>query len=131
MTVAVTLDLPESVIVTAKRLSEVTQQTCEEVLADVLEMMVPILEDTPDSCLAPPVSTLTDAEVLLVADATMDATQNQRLGALQATGKATGLSVAERYELLALLQIYQLGHLRKSEALAEAVRRGLRTPLPA
>ena len=105
MTVAVTLDLPESVIVTAKRLSEVTQQTCEEVLADVLEMMVPILEDTPDSCLAPPVSTLTDAEVLLVADAKMDATQNQRLGALQATGKATGLSVAERYELLALLQI--------------------------
>jgi hypothetical protein len=131
MTVAVTLDLPESVIVTAKRLSEVTQQTCEEVLADVLEMMVPILEDTPDSHLSPPVSTLTDAEVLHVAEAKMDATQNQRLGALQAKGKAAGLSVAERYELLALLQIYQLGHLRKSEALAEAVRRGLRAPLPA
>jgi hypothetical protein len=61
----------------------------------------------------------------------MDATQNQRLGALQTKGKATGSSVAERYELLALLQIYQLGQLRKSEALAEAVRRGLRTPLPA
>jgi hypothetical protein len=41
------------------------------------------------------------------------------------------LSVAERYELLALLQIYQLGQLRKSGALAEAVQRGLRTPLPA
>jgi len=41
------------------------------------------------------------------------------------------LSVAERYELLALLQIYQLGQLRKSEALAETVQRGLRTPLPA
>ena len=131
MTVAVTLDLPESVIETAKRLSGVTQQTCEEVLADVLEMMLPMLEDTPDSLLSPPISTLADAEVLRLADAKMDATQNQRLGELQTKGKATGLSVAERYELLALLQIYQLGQLRKSEALAETVRRGLRTPLPA
>jgi hypothetical protein len=49
---------------------------------------------------------------------------------LQTKGKATGLSVAERYELLALLQIYHLGQLRKSEAVAEAVRRGLRMPLP-
>ena len=131
MTVAVTLDLPESVIETAKRLSGVTQQTCEEVLADVLEMMLPMLEDTPDSLLSPPISTLADAEVLHLADAKMDATQNQRLDELQTKGKATGLSVAERYELLALLQIYQLGQLRKSEALAETVRRGLRTPLPA
>ena len=131
MTVAVTLDLPESVIETAKRLSGVTQQTCEEVLADVLEMMLPMLEDTPDSLLYPPISTLADAEVLHLADAKMDATQNQRLDELQTKGKATGLSVAERYELLALLQIYQLGQLRKSEALAETVRRGLRTPLPA
>src|SRR5438128_6317980 len=130
MTVAVTLDLPESVIETAKRFSGATQQTFEEVLADVLEMMLPMLEDTPDSLLYPPVSTLADAEVLHLADAKMDATQNQRLGALQTKGKATGLSVAERYELLALLQIYQLGQLRKSEALAEAVRRGLQTPLP-
>ena len=60
----------------------------------------------------------------------MDDLQNQRLGDLQAKRKATGLTEAERYELLALLQIYQLGQLRKSEALAEAVLRGLRSPLP-
>lgn len=131
MTVAVTLDLPESLIEKAKCFGGATQQTFEEVLADALEIMLPMLEDTPDSLLSPPVSTLADAEVLQLADAKMDVTQNQRLGALQTTGKAAGLSVAERYELLALLQIYQLGQLRKSEALAEAVRRGLRTPLPA
>jgi hypothetical protein len=45
------------------------------------------------------------------------------------TGKATGLTEPERYELLALLQIYQLGQLRKSEAIAEAVERGLLEPL--
>ncbi len=42
----------------------------------------------------------------------------------------TGLTEAESYELLAMLQIYQLGQLRKSEGLAEAVRRKLKTPLP-
>jgi hypothetical protein len=56
---------------------------------------------------------------------------NQRLGDLQANGKAASFNEAERYELLALLQIYQLGQLRKSEALAEAVKRGLLEPLSA
>ena len=93
--------------------------------------MLPMLEDAPESLLQPPVATLSDAEVTQLADAKMDAAQNQRLGALQAKGKAEGLSAAERYELLALLQIYQLGQLRKSEALAEAVQRGLREPLAA
>ncbi|MCI0555774.1 MAG: hypothetical protein L0287_32915, partial [Anaerolineae bacterium] len=81
--------------------------------------------------LHPPVSSLADAEVLAFADAKMDPIQNDRLGALQAKGKTSGLTPDERYELLALMQIYQLGQLRKSEALAEAVRRGLRKPLPA
>jgi hypothetical protein len=60
----------------------------------------------------------------------MDEGQNQRLGELQVKGKEFGLSDLERYELLSLLQIYQIGQLRKSEALAEAVRRNLRPPLP-
>jgi hypothetical protein len=51
------------------------------------------------------------------------------LGELQAIGKATGLTEAQRYELFALLQIYQIGQLRKSEGLAEAVKRGLTAPL--
>lgn len=90
-----------------------------------------MLEDSPDSLLSPPVATLTNVEVLQLADSKMDAMQNQHLGALQTTGKAMGLSVAERYELLAFLQIYQLGQLRKAEALAEAVRLTASTPLPA
>jgi hypothetical protein len=48
----------------------------------------------------------------------------ERLGTLQAKGKIEGLTEAERVELLALLHIYQTGQLRKSEGLAEAVRRG-------
>lgn len=72
---------------------------------------------------------LSDEEVLILADAKMDKVQDDRLGWLQAKGKSDGLTQEEQHELMALFQIYQLGQLRKSEALAEAVRRGLREPL--
>jgi hypothetical protein len=51
------------------------------------------------------------------------------LGELQAKGKNTGLTAGERYELLILMSLYQMGQLRKSEGLAEAVKRGIKTPL--
>jgi hypothetical protein len=90
-----------------------------------------MVEDSPDAILYPPISTLSDAEVVELANSKMDAAQNQRLGELLAKGKASGLSVAERYELSALMMVYQMGQLRKSEALAEAVQRGLREPIAA
>jgi hypothetical protein len=129
MVVKVTLSLPESLIEHAKRFSQATQQNVEVVLADALEMMWPTLEGMPDTRLYPPVSSLSDDQVLELANSKMDEAQNQRLGHLQAKGKVEGLNEAERYELLALMQIYQLGQLRKSEAIAEAVQRGLRLPL--
>jgi hypothetical protein len=131
MAIAITLSLPEGIVEHAKRFGWATQRDVEAVLIDALEMIWPTLGSLPDTDLHPPVSSLADMEVLALADAKMDPIQNERLGALQAKGKTSGLTPDERYELLALMQIYQLGQLRKSEALAEAVRRGLRKPLPA
>ncbi len=131
MSTEVTLSLPERLVEDARRFGEATHRDGEEVLADTLEMLWPALGSHPDADLFPPVPCLSDAEVLALADAKMDAAQNERLGHLQAKGKASGLSEGERCELLALMQIYQLGQLPKSEALAEAVQRGLREPLPA
>ncbi|MCP2729736.1 hypothetical protein [Limnofasciculus baicalensis] len=87
-------------------------------------------ENLPNSQLSKPVTSLSDSEVLMLANTKMDGKQNQRISELQAKGKMTGLTEAESYELLAMLQIYQMGQLRKSEGLAEAVRRKLKTPLP-
>jgi hypothetical protein len=129
MAVEVTLTLPENLVEHAKRLGDATQRDVAAILADALEMLLPTLENLPESSPYPTLSSLSDAEVLTLANSKMDAVQNQRLGELQQRGKTTGLTEAERYELLALLQIYQLGQLRKSEALAEAVQRGLRSPL--
>ena len=100
-------------------------------LAEALEMIWPTFDNLPDTKTYPLVSSLDDAEVLVLADAKMNPIQNQRLGALQEKGKASGLTIEERYELMALMQIYQIGQLRKSEGMAEAVRRGLRPHLSA
>jgi hypothetical protein len=126
MAVEITLRLPERLVEHARRFGQATQREVDEVLADTLEMMWAATDVMPDW--EPPVSTLSDNEVLALADSKMDVAQNERLGQLQAQGKVRGLSETERAELLELLHLYQTGQLRKSEALAEAVRRGLRQP---
>jgi hypothetical protein len=131
MTIEVTLNLPEALIEHARTLGQVTQRNVEAVLTDTLELLWLASATLPDGTLYPPVSTLSDAELLALTDLKLSEAQTERLGKLQAQGKAAGLGEIERYELLALLQIYQIGQLRKSEALSEAVQRGLRPPLSA
>lgn len=92
-------------------------------------MLWPMLENTSADKLYEDVSTLSNAEVLDLADLKMGVKQNERLSDLQAKGKTEGLTQTEQFELLALMQIYCLGSLRKAQGLAEAVRRGLREPL--
>jgi hypothetical protein len=122
MAVEVALTLPEALVEQAKRFGQATQRDVGQVLADALEMMWSTIDTLSD--LGPPVSMLSDDEVLTLANSKMDPAQNERLGELQARGKTGQLTEAERAELLALLHIYQIGQLRKSEGLAEAVRRG-------
>jgi hypothetical protein len=132
MSVEVTLTLPEELVEQAAQLGRTTQRNVEDVLTDTLtfvEMLWPLVESLPTGALYPSVGNLPDAEVLALANLKMDKAQDRRLGMLQTKGKQGGLSEAERYELLALLQIYRLGQLRKSEALVEAIERGLRPPL--
>lgn len=128
MSVQVTLSLPNNLFEHARDLGNATKRDTAEVLADALEMMWPTLPDSPAANL-PALTTLSDEDILALADMKMDETQNNRLSELQTKGKQASLTEVERFELLSLLQIYQLGQLRKSEALAEAVRRGLRKPL--
>lgn len=131
MAVEITLRLPEPLVENAERFGQITHRALETVLAEALEMMWPSLGDLPGEGPLPSVSRLSDTEVLELADSKMDTAQNTRLGELQSRGKTGDLPFAERLELAALMQIYQLGQLRKSEGLAEAVQRGLRQPLPA
>ncbi|MDZ8053596.1 MAG: hypothetical protein RMX68_021890 [Aulosira sp. ZfuVER01] len=125
----ITINLPEALVESAQRLGKVTARELSEVLVDTLEIILPAFNNLTEISNHGEVSLLTDAEVIELANLKMDVVQNQRLGELQAKGKNTGLTEAEGYELLVLMSIYQMGQLRKSMALAEAVRRGLREPL--
>lgn len=120
----ITLSLPQTLLEQAQWLASATQRDTAAVLTEALEMMWPTLTDQPTP-LSPPVALLSDEDVLVLAGLKMDEAQNNRLGALQAKGKESFLTEGERYELMALLQIYQIGQLRKSEALAEAHQRHL------
>ncbi len=129
MTIPITINLPESLVASIQRLGEATARGVSEVLVDTLEIVLPTLENLSEMSIHSTIADVPDQEVLELANLKMDAVQNQRLGDLQAKGKNSGLTAAEGHELLILMSIYQIGQLRKSEGLAEAVRRGIRTPL--
>jgi hypothetical protein len=125
----ITINLPNSLVESAQCLGKATARELSEVLIDTLEIILPAFNKLSESGNHVEVSHLLDADVVELANLKMDAVQNQRLGELQAKGKNTGLTEAEGYELSVLISIYQMGQLRKSMALAEAVKRGLREPL--
>ncbi|CCH95990.1 MAG: hypothetical protein GPI90_25320 [Microcystis aeruginosa K13-05] len=125
----ITIDLPVSLVESAQCLGKATERELSEVLIDTLEIILPTFNNLSAVGNHLEVSHLLDSEIIELANSKMDAVQNQRLGELQAKGKNTGLTEAEGYELLVLISIYQMGQLRKSIALAEAVKRGLREPL--
>jgi len=132
MNVEVTLTLPNALVEHAKQMGHSTQRRVEDVLVDTLkftELLWPLLENLPTPTFAQDMTGFSNQEILALASLTMDEIQDKRLETLQTKGKQTDLSEAERYELMALMQIYQIGQLRKSEGLVEAVRRGLRPPL--
>ncbi|MEI6445425.1 MAG: hypothetical protein WCO29_20425 [Nostocales cyanobacterium ELA583] len=126
MTVSITINLPESLVESAQRLGEATARGIADVLVDTLEIMLLTFDHLWAVSINSEINHLPDHEIIELANLKMDSLQNQRLGELQTKGKNTGLTEAERYELLVLMSIYQIGQLRKSAGLAEAVRRGLK-----
>jgi hypothetical protein len=129
MTIPITINLSESLVASVQRLGEATAREVSDVLVDTLEIVLPTLDNLSEMSINSNIADVSDQEVLELANLKMDVMQNQRLGELQAKGKNTGLTAAERYELLILMSLYQIGQLRKSEGLAEAVRRGIKTSL--
>jgi hypothetical protein len=71
-----------------------------------------------------------DERVLAVAENFgLPEAEERRLSELLNRQQAGALTSAERLELKALMEVYQTQLLLKAQALGEAVRRGLRSPL--
>ena len=119
--------LPDEIYRRAERLAQLVSRDVADVLADTLTLSLPLV--SPQTEMVQPVTELSDAEVLTLTELQMTPDQDRRLSTLLERQQAGQLSDSEGQELLALMQIYQEGLLRKAQALHEAVRRGLREPL--
>jgi hypothetical protein len=115
-TVPITLQLSDTLVEQAQRVGTVTRQGLETVLSEALEVRGLTWDAVSLESLPKPIASLSDAEVLRLATSKMTPEQQQRLGDLQAQGKAEGLSESEHYELMALFQIYQMGLLRRQRS---------------
>jgi len=127
MKTQVTLMLPDKLYERAERWATITRQDLSEALTDALAIVLTPMYTTPK--LEKPISTLSDQEVLALSEVQMEPAQGRRFGELLEKQREGKLADDERPELLALMQVYEQLWIRQSEALAEAVRRGLREPL--
>ena len=129
MTKQVTVTLPDQLYENAQHWATLTQRDLSQTLADALMIVLTPVFSPPR--LEHPITSLSDAEVAALTRLRMDERQGKRLGVLLERKREDSLTPAESSELMALMQIYHQLWIRQSEALVEAVRRGLRPSLGA
>ena len=127
MSTQVTLTLSKELYEHAERWATITQQNLSDTLTDALSIVLTPMHTAPK--LEPAVSSLSDEGVLTLSKTQMKPDQGRRLSKLLDKQHEEALTKGESLELLALMQIYNQLWIRQSEALAEAVQRGLRKPL--
>ena len=130
MSTQVTVTLPDDTYRRAEYLARLTGRDIADVLAETLHLSLQPLgvQHAADR----PVAELSAADVLAAADSEMDSAQERRFRELLEARhalQAARLTHKDRATLLALMQVYQEGLLRKAQALHEAAQRGLRPPL--
>ena len=126
MTTEVTLHLPMDVVHEVELAASQSQRQ----VADVLVRSVQTgLRSLVASSELGDFATMSDTEVLEMADGQMPADQSQRMSELLDRQREGTIERLERAELAMLMQFYQTGQLLKAGALAEAVRRKIREPL--
>jgi hypothetical protein len=127
MATQVTVTLPDDTYRRAEYLARLTGRDIADVLAETLHLSLQPLGV--QHAAGQPIAELSDADVLAIADSAMDPAQEGRFSELLERQQAGPLIQEDRAALLALMQVYQEGLLRKAQALHETVRRGLRPPL--
>ncbi len=122
----IVLTLPTQLYKRMQQWSTLTQQDLSQTVADALESaFIPWAELEN----APPISNLPDDQLLALTTISMTPNEGERLDFLQEKQQDHPLTQAEQQEYQTLLQTYHYLWLRQSQALAEAVQRGLRPPM--
>ncbi len=115
----ITLKVSDNVWLYAKAVATQKKQRIEEVLSDWLEKVSSEID----------VEKFSHPEVLALAELKMPTKQQKVLHKLLEKNGEGELTNAEKKELDAMMELYEVATLRKSQALRVAVKRGLIAPL--
>jgi hypothetical protein len=126
MTSQVIFNLPTDLVHQAESAATELHRDFEEVMVRSVRAGLHSLTLTPEF---EDFTTMSDSEVLQLADSQMPAEQSSRMSDLLDQQREGNIDRLERAELASLMQFYQTGQLLKAGGLAEAVRRGLRPRL--
>ena len=121
-----TITIPERLAGRVAAWAELTQQAIPDMVETALDVALPPLPIS-----EPPVSSLSDEQLLELARVQIDRQKGERLTHLQRLQRDDELSPDEKQELLQLMQHYNILWVRQSQALALSVQRGLMPPLSA
>lgn len=127
MSTQVTLTLPDEVYRRANHMAQLTGRNVADVLSETIQASLSPLGIQDERI--QPVPSLPDDMILALSASQMDEKSASRMSHLLDKQQAGLLTGVEQSELRALMQVYDEGLLRKTYALAEAVRRGLLPPL--
>jgi hypothetical protein len=126
MNTQIVLNLPEDTYRRVAQFAAYAKRDVAEVIASTLASTLPS-PDAIDQLKA--VSKLSDHEILALTELRMEPEADRRLSELLDQQQAGELTDLERAELAALMRSYEIGLMRQSQALAEAVERKLIPPL--
>lgn len=123
MVTQITVSVPDNVYQRAKALSQLIDQDIETILSMMLELSLPRF--VPDIDLSRPVESLENDILVAATQLRLLPEQSERHSTLLKQQQNTTLSMTEENELKTLNHVYELGIVYQSQALAEAVKRGL------
>ncbi len=120
---AINITLPDIVVERIQKLAETSEQDFEDVLLRMTRLSTQLLPELDGDDIA----SMDDELVLALASSRMDVHQDLWLQELLEKNSEQELTQEEKIDLDVLLGIYDSGNLRKAQAIAEAVKRGLKT----
>ena len=117
----ISVELPDNLYKNVSHLARAKRKTVAEFVKNAVRKAV----DEETEVLERPLADCSDEEVLVLANMKMSEAENARMSELLDKKREDMISPLERNELDALMRVYQVGNLRKSQGIYEAVRRGL------
>lgn len=121
----ISVKLPDGLYQDVSHLAEAKKKSVAEIIKSAVRKAV--AEDA--EVLTRPLADCSDSEVLGLANMKMSEAENSRMSELLEKQSEATMTALEKNELDALLRVYQVGNLRKSQGIYEAVQRGLiKTP---